>query len=344
MIKEMINKVVMRENLSFTEANQVMGQVMEGEATPAQIGSLLTALRMKGETVEEIAGCAQAMRTKACSISSKHTVLIDTCGTGGDGSGTFNISTTVAFVVAGAGLPVAKHGNRCVSSKSGSADLLEALGVRIDLTPGEVETVLNEIGMAFMYAPVFHQAMKHAIGPRREVGIRSIFNILGPLTNPARAQIQVLGVYDPGLTEIMAQVLERLGAETAYVVHGAGGLDEISTLGPTKVSCLQRGYLKNFTINPEDYGFSRAGLADLQGGEADRNAQITRSILEGKKGAYRDIVLLNAGVALLAGGIAKDLFEGIKIAENILDSGQALEKLEQLVAATNRVKYREEQI
>jgi len=339
MIKEMLKKVVMRENLSFAEAREVMEQVMDGKATPAQIGGLLTALRMKGETVEEIAGCAQAMKTKAHSINSKHRTLIDTCGTGGDGSGTFNISTTMAFVVAGAGLPVAKHGNRSVSSKSGSADLLEALGVKIDLSPDEVKSVLNEIGISFLYAPVFHQAMKHAIGPRREVGIRSIFNILGPLTNPACAKVQVLGVYDPDLTETMAQVLERLGVETAYVVHGAGGLDEISTLGPTKISCLRQGSVKTYTINPEDYGFSRVKLADLQGGEAGKNAQITRNILEGQKGPYRDIVLLNGAVAIMAGGIAKDISAGVKIAKEILDSGKALEKLEQLIEATNRIKH-----
>ncbi|MEW6661393.1 MAG: anthranilate phosphoribosyltransferase [Bacillota bacterium] len=339
MIKEIINKVVRRENLSFVEAKEVMEQVMEGGATPAQIGSLITALRMKGETVEEIAGCAQAMKTKAFSINSKYSTLIDTCGTGGDGSGTFNISTTVAFVVAGAGLPVAKHGNRSVSSKSGSADLLEALGVKIDLSPSEVELILNEIGIAFLYAPVFHQAMKHAVGPRREVGIRSIFNILGPLTNPAQAKVQVLGVYDPNLTEIMAQVLERLGVKTAYVVHGVGGLDEISTLGPTKISCLHQGSIKTFTINPEDYGFTRVKLEDLQGGEASQNAVITRNILAGKKSPYKDIVLFNGAVALMAGGIAKDISEGIKIAEEILDSGRAMAKLEQLIEATNRIRH-----
>lgn len=339
MIKEMLNKVVKRENMSFTEAKLVMEQVMEGGATPAQIGSLLTALRMKGETVEEIAGCAQAMRAKASTINSKYSTLIDTCGTGGDGSGTFNISTTVALVVAGAGLPVAKHGNRSVSSKSGSADLLEALGVKIDLSPPEVEAVLNEIGIGFLYAPVFHQAMKYAIAPRREVGIRSIFNILGPLTNPACATVQVLGVYEPGLTETMAQVLERLGVETAYVVHGAGGLDEISTLGPTKISCLRQGAVKTYTVNPEEYGFSRVQLEDIQGGEAKQNAQITRKILAGQKGPYRDIVLLNGALTFMAGGLATDIPAGIRIAEETLDSGRALEKLEQLIEATNRIKH-----
>lgn len=339
MMKEIIAKVVRRENLSSAEAKVAMGQVMAGSATPAQIGSLITALSMKKETAEEIAGCAQAMREKACSIKSRYSALIDTCGTGGDGSGTFNISTTAAFVVAGAGLPVAKHGNRSVSSKSGSADLLEALGVKIDLLPSEAELVLNEIGIAFLYAPVFHQAMKHAVGPRREVGIRSIFNILGPLTNPAQAKVQVLGVYDPNLTEILAQVLECLGTESAYVFHGAGGLDEVSTLGPTKISCLCQGSINTFIISPEEYGFARAKIEDLQGGEASQNALITRHILEGIKGPGRDIVILNAAVALVAGGLAKDIGEGVRLAEKTIDSGQAMAKLEQLIAATNQTGH-----
>jgi anthranilate phosphoribosyltransferase len=340
MIKGMLNKVVRKENLSISEARLLMGQVMEGGATPAQIGGLLTALRMKGETVDEIVGSAQAMREKAHPLKCKHSTLVDTCGTGGDGSGTFNISTTVAFVAAGAGLPVAKHGNRSVSSKSGSADLLEALGVKIDLSPCEVEKVLNETGIAFLYAPIFHQAMKYAIGPRREVGIRSIFNLLGPLTNPAHVKVQVLGVYDPDLTETVARVLEGLGAETAYVVHGAGGLDEISTIGATQISCLQHGKIRTFSINPEDYGFKRVKLRDLQGGEANVNAQITRNILKGEKGAYRDIVLLNGAAVFVVSGLAADIGEGIKIARETIDSGRALEKLEQLIEATKRIKER----
>ncbi|MBS3977918.1 MAG: anthranilate phosphoribosyltransferase [Syntrophomonadaceae bacterium] len=336
MIKEMIKKVVRRENLSTGEAKEVMEEIMEGKATPAQIGSLITALSMKGETVAEIAGFAQAMRAKALPIKSRHPTFIDTCGTGGDGSGTFNISTTVALVVAAAGLPVAKHGNRSVSSKSGSADLLEALGVRIDLCPRETESILNELGIAFLYAPFFHQAMRHAVGPRQEVGIRSVFNILGPLTNPAQAPVQVLGVYDPNLTEVMAQVLERLDTKTAYVVHGAGGLDEVSTLGPTKISCLCQGSIKNLTIYPEDYGLDRANLAELQGGEASQNALITMNILEGQPGPCQDIVLLNSAVALVAGGIAEDIREGIKIGRETLTSGQALDKLQQFRRVTNR--------
>lgn len=342
MIKEMLNKVVRKENLGMGEARLLMEYVMEGKATPAQIGALLAALRMKGETVEEIVGSAQAMREKADSLPcSRYTTLLDTCGTGGDGSGTFNISTTVALVAAGAGLPVAKHGNRSVSSKSGSADLLEALGVRLDLSPAEVASVLEETGIAFLYAPVFHQAMKYAVGPRKEIGIRSIFNILGPLTNPARVKFQILGVYHPDLTEKMARVLGLLGVESAYVVHGAGGLDEMSTLGATKISCLQQGCVKTFTINPEDYGLNRASLKDIQGGEATDNAQITRNILKGQRGPCRDIVLLNSAAALVVGGIANNLSEGLKIAGETIDSGRALEKLEQLKEATNRTMRRE---
>ena len=342
MIKEMLNKVVRKENLRMGEARLLMEHVMEGKATPAQIGALLAALRMKGETVEEIVGSAQAMREKADSLScSRYPALLDTCGTGGDGSGTFNISTTVALVVAGAGLPVAKHGNRSVSSKSGSADLLEALGVRLDLSPAEVASVLEETGIAFLYAPVFHQAMKYAVGPRKEIGIRSIFNILGPLTNPARVKFQILGVYHSDLTEKMARVLGLLGVESAYVVHGVGGLDEISTLGATKISCLQQGCVKTFTINPEDYGLNKASLKDIQGGEATDNAQITRNILKGQRGPCRDIVLLNSAAALVVGGIANNLSEGLKIAGETIDSGRALEKLEQLKEATNRTMRRE---
>jgi len=337
MLKEMINKVVDGEDMNIEEAEGIMLLIMEGGATPAQIGSLLTALRMKGETVEEIAGCARAMREKAFPVSSAHSVLVDTCGTGGDHSGTFNISTTTAFVVAGAGVPVAKHGNRSVSSKSGSADLLEALGVNLDLEPGQVETVLRETGIGFLYAPVFHKAMKYAIGPRKEIGIRSIFNILGPLTNPARAKSQVLGVYCPELTGTLARVLDRLGVESAYVVHGAGGLDEISTMGPTRISSLRQGGIKDFVIRPEDFGFPRATLAQLQGGDAGQNAAITRSVLTGEKGPCRDIVVMNAGAALLVSGAAEDMREGIRLAEESIDSGRALEKLELLVRASNNM-------
>lgn len=339
MIKEMLNKLIAGENLSSTEAREVMELVMDGEASPAQIGSLLTALRMKGETVDEIAGCAQAMRNKALSIKSKHNKIIDTCGTGGDCSGTFNISTTAAFVAAAGGLPVAKHGNRSVSSKSGSADLLEALGVKINLSPDDAQRVLDDIDITFLFAPAFHLAMKHAIGPRRELGFRSIFNILGPLTNPAHANIQLLGVPDPALTETMAQVLSQLGVETAFVVHGTGGLDEVSTLGTTKISSLQNGSIRTYMIEPEEFSLGRTTLQEILGGDAAHNAQITRNILEGKKGPQRDIVLLNTAVAFVAGGIVDNINEGIKYAAEIIDTGKALGKLEELIEATNRVTH-----
>jgi anthranilate phosphoribosyltransferase len=259
---------------------------------------------------------------------------VDTCGTGGDNSGTFNISTTAAFVAAGAGVHVAKHGNRSITSKCGSADLLEALGIKLDLPPEKTKEVLDETGIAFLFAPHYHKAMSHAIGPRKEIGIRSIFNILGPLTNPAGAKVQVLGVYAPELTETVAGVLESLGSESAFVVHGEGRLDEISTIGPTKVSFLNRGVIKNFTIYPEDFGIKRVSINELKGGDAISNARITRNVLEGKKGPHRDIVLLNAGAVFFAGDFARDLQEGIRIAEETIDSGKALEKLEQLIAAT----------
>lgn len=336
MIKETLHKLIIGKNLNTIEAKAAMEYVMAGHASPAQIGSLITALRMKGETVEEIAGCAQAMRNMALPIKSRHNKLIDTCGTGGDCSGTFNISTTAAFVAAAGGLPVAKHGNRSVSSKSGSADVLEALGVRINLSPQEAQQVLDDIDITFLFAPAFHLAMKHAVGPRRELGFRSIFNILGPLTNPAQANIQLLGVPEPDLTEKMAQVLEQLGVETAYVVHGAGGLDEVSTLGATKISSLQNGSIKTYMIEPEEYGLDRAKIGELSGGDASHNAKITRNILEGCKGPHRDIVLLNGAVAFLAGGLVEDITEGVLYAAEMIDSGKALGKLEELIAATNR--------
>ncbi len=335
MIKEAITKIVSKENLSSQEAGEVMKEIMEGSASPAQIGSFLTCLRMKGETPEEIYGCARVMREKAETINCGHLQLVDTCGTGGDGSGTFNISTTACFVAAGAGLFVAKHGNRSVSSKCGSADVLEALGVKIDLSPMEVEYTFKQIGLGFLYAPVFHKAMKHAITPRKEIGIRSIFNILGPLTNPARAKFQVVGVYDAGLTEIVAQALDKLGVENAYVVHGAGGLDEISVLGPTRVTHLHNGSIKTFNVFPEDFGFARRNLSDLRGEDAFYNAQIIRKVLAGESGPRREIVLLNAAAVIAATGAAKDLKEGVRIAAEAIDTGRALQKLEDLIKISN---------
>ncbi len=336
-IREAIAKILDGESLTAAEADIVMSQIMAGEATPAQIGAYLTALRMNGETVPEIVGSARAMRRAAVRVTPHTTDLVDTCGTGGDGAGTFNISTTAAFVVAGAGQPVAKHGNRSVSSKSGSADVLEALGVNLDLTPQQAANAIDEVGIGFLFAPKLHPAMKHAIGPRREMGVRTIFNLLGPLTNPAGAPAQLMGVYDETLTETIAEVLGGLGSRAAFVVHGAGGLDELTTTGANRVSVLHDGAVRTETLLPEDLGFPRANPTDLRGGNAAANAKITRAILAGDdRSARRDVVAFNAGAALVAGEKAATLAEGISLARESLDSGAALGVLEKLVAFTNR--------
>jgi anthranilate phosphoribosyltransferase len=331
MIKEALSKIVSGNDLSSAEAKEVMAEIMRGEATPAQIGAFLTALRMKGETVNEITGCAQAMRENAVAVRPKQKILVDTCGTGGDGSGTFNISTIVAFVVAGAGLAVAKHGNHSVSSLCGSADLLQALGVNLELSAEQVANCIDEVGIGFLFAPKLHPAMKHALIPRKEIGLRTIFNILGPLSNPAGARRQLLGVYDGNLTEPMAKVLHALGAEQAFVVHGADGLDELSTTGPSKVSQLRNGKITTFNLDPERLGLRRARLSDLSGGTIKDNVAIAESLLRGAKGTKRDIVLLNAAAALIVGGKASDFREGLKLAAEAIDSGKALGKLKQLV-------------
>jgi anthranilate phosphoribosyltransferase len=334
-IRQAIAQLVDDRNLTTAEAEAVMEQVMTGQATPAQIGGFLIALRQKGETVEEVTGFARAMRHNATRVQAHRRPLVDTCGTGGDGAGTFNISTTAAFVVAGAGLAVAKHGNRSVSSKCGSADVLRALGVRLELQPEEVASCIDEVGIGFLYAPLLHPAMKHAIGPRREMGVRTVFNILGPLTNPAGAQVQVLGVYDEGLTEMMARVLGSLGSEAAFVVHGADGLDELSTAGPNRVARLKDGEVETFTLDPLDLDLPRATLADFAGGEAEENAAIVRGILDGEPGAKRDVVLLNSAAALAAADLAVDLADGVSLAAESIDSGAARSKLESLVTFTN---------
>lgn len=341
-IKQAIAKVVLQEGLSEKEMVEVMNEIMGGEATPAQIGSFITGLRMKGETVEEITGAVRVMREKATFIDSgidvtQGGILVDTCGTGGDGSGTFNVSTTTAFVVAGAGISVAKHGNRSVSSHCGSADVLEAAGVSLDLSPQEVEECIKEIGIGFLFAPALHGAMKHAIGPRREIGIRTIFNILGPLTNPAGANVQVLGVFDRELIEPMARVLGKLGSKRALVVHGEGNLDELTITGKTHVADLHNGQVTTYSISPEDVSLTRASIDDLKGGEtAEESAAQLRGVLEGEKGAKRDMVLLNSGAALMAAGLCTDLKAGVVRAAEIIDSGKALEKLEQLVAFSGK--------
>jgi len=336
MIKEAIAKAVTRTNLTEAEAEAVMREIMQGEATDAQIAAYITALRMKGETVEEITGSARVMREKAVPIKLDAAYQVDTCGTGGDMAHTFNISTTVAFVVAGAGVTVAKHGNRSVSSKSGSADVLQALGVNIEIPSHRVEECMKEVGIGFLFAPMMHQAMKYAIGPRREVGIRTIFNILGPLTNPARVTAQIMGVYAADLTGPLAQALGNLGAKHAFVVHGVDGLDEITITDRTKVSEFKDGTVKDYYIQPSDFGIVPGNPGDLKGGDAKVNALITIEVLKGQKGARRDIVLLNAAAGLAASGKAADLKDGIRIAAESIDSGAAFKKVEQLKAFTNK--------
>ncbi|MFH1035450.1 MAG: anthranilate phosphoribosyltransferase [Pseudomonadota bacterium] len=335
MIQEAIAKAVGGSHLGEDEMVAVMDQVMEGQATPAQIGALLIALRIKGETVDEIAGAARVMRQKCSPVPcrSRGQVIVDTCGTGGDGAHTFNISTTAAFVVAGAGAKVAKHGNRSVSSRCGSADVVETLGIPLDLTPEQVGACIDQVGIGFLFAPLLHGAMRHAIGPRREIGLRTIFNLLGPLTNPAGATAQVVGVYDPALLEPLARVLGRLGCGQAFVVHGPGGLDEIASTGPTQAAHLKDGQVKTLTITPEELGLTRSRPEELTGGEALQNAAITLAVLQGQPGACRDTVLMNASAALVAAGLAGDLREGVALAAGAIDSGAALAKLEALKAA-----------
>ena len=332
-IKEAIHNLLSGESLSEAEAEAVMVQIMNGETTPAQIGAYLTAMRMKGETVEEISGSARAMRRSAVPVRpARSDTLVDTCGTGGDGAGTFNISTTAAFVVAGAGQPVAKHGNRSVSSQSGSADVLQALGVNLELSPKAVAGAIDAVGIGFLFAPKLHPAMKHAIGPRRELGVRTLFNVLGPLTNPAGAQCQLLGVYDPSLTEPLAHVLCNLGSQGAFVVHGHDGLDELTTTGPNRISVLQAGQVHTRVLDPLELGFQQAALIDLAGGDAFENARITRGILEGQGGgAKHDTVVLNAAAALVAAGKASALAEGVEMANESIGMGAALQALDDLI-------------
>lgn len=330
MIKEAITRVAEGNDLSISETEGVMTEIMTGEATRAQIAAFLTALRMKGETATEIAGCARIMRENARRVQPQRTDVVDTCGTGGDASGTFNISTTVAFVAAGAGLGVAKHGNRSVSSQCGSADLMEALGVKIDLTPEQVARCIDEAGIGFLFAPAFHPAMKYATPVRQEIGLRTVFNVLGPLANPAWARYQLVGVYSDHLVETIAEVLRNMGTEHAFVVHGADGLDELSTTGINHVAELKDGEIKTYELDPQKIGLSHASLSDLMGGMLEENAEITRKILQGEGGPKRDIVLLNASAVLVAGGKAKDLPEGLGLAAESIDSGNASRKIDEL--------------
>jgi len=334
MIKEAINILINNISLSEAEMAECMNEIMEGRATDAQIGAFLAALRIKGETVDEITGAARIMREKAAKINAPEGVL-DTCGTGGDMSHTFNISTTVAIVAAAAGIPVAKHGNRSVSSKSGSADVLEALGIKIDLQPEKVEKCLFETGFGFLFAPLFHPAMKYAIGPRREMAVRTIFNILGPITNPAGAKRQILGVFSGNLTETLARVLGNLGAEDAMVVHGEDGLDEITITNGTKASRFSKGKAENIILAPEDFGLERGKRDDLIGGDKDENARISVQILKGEKGPKRDIVIINSAAAIVIAGKTDDFRVGAEMAKDALDSGRALRKLEDIKRVSN---------
>ncbi len=334
MIKEAISKVVNRNDLSREEAMAVMNEIMEGDTTPAQIGSFITALRMKGETIDEITGFATVMREHATKITVNAERIVDTCGTGGDGAYTFNISTIAAFVSAGAGAIVAKHGNRSVSSKCGSADLLKEVGVNIEASPECVERSISKIGIGFLFAPLLHGAMKHAIGPRRELGIRTVFNILGPLTNPAGANCQVLGVYNHKLTESLANVLKNLGSIHSFVVHGMDGLDEITLTRETKISEInEKGEIKTYELQPQEYGFNLCTLKELIAHDISENVSILFDILDGKdEGPRRNIVLLNAACAIVAGGIAKDIAEGVEFARESIESGRAKEKLMDLIS------------
>jgi anthranilate phosphoribosyltransferase len=333
-MKDAIARVVEGMDLTSAEAAAVMVSIIEGQATPAQAGAFLTALRMKGETPVEIAAFARVMRDHAVTVRpGVPGTLVDTCGTGGDGAGTFNISTAAAFVAAGAGVPVVKHGNRGVSSRCGSADVLAALGVNITLDPRAQARIVEEVGISFLFAPNHHPALRHVMAVRQEIGCRTVFNLLGPLANPAGAQAQVLGVYCPSLTGTVAEVLRLLGVRRAMVVHGSG-LDEITTTGETVVSELAGNIITHSVITPESCGFARTTPADLAGGDAQENARILRDVLSGRKGAARDIVLMNGGAAIYVGGRARSLEEGIAFAADSIDSGRALSKLEALVHAT----------
>ncbi|MEW6516189.1 MAG: anthranilate phosphoribosyltransferase [candidate division FCPU426 bacterium] len=352
MIQAALAKVVNRQDLSQDEARRVMEFIMGGEATPAQIGAFITALRMKGETVDEITGCALAMRALAAPLEVRgktvavesdgqnqaEELIVDTCGTGGDQGQTFNISTAVAFVAAAAGFTVAKHGNRAVSSRCGSADVLERLGVSLKLTPAQVKRCIEEVGIGFLFAPAFHLAMKHAGGPRRELGLRTVFNLLGPLTNPAHANVQVLGVYEAKLTETMARVLGQLGLKRAMVVHGHGTLDELSLTGPSTVAEWTGREVKTYMVSPADFGLKTANPEDLHGGDADQNAAILKSVFAGEPGPKLDAVLMNAAAVLVVAGMERDFKAGAERARELIRSGKVREKLDRLVAFSRELE------
>jgi len=334
MFRTYLNRIVKRENLSESEMSSMITEILSGNTTDAQIGAFMAALATKGETFEEVAGAAGAMRRKAVRIQTSGGMVVDPVGTGGDGMNTFNISTTAAFVVAGCGVTVAKHGNRAVTSKCGSADVLESLGVKLNTDPEIVEEAVREIGIGFLFAPLYHSAMRYAAPARKEVGIRSIFNMLGPLTNPAGANCQLIGVYAPELTEMFAGALKLLGAKQAMVVHGHDGLDEISVCAPTRISELREGLIRTYDITPEQFFGRTADPEELMGGGPEENAEILRQVLAGERGAKRDVVVLNAGAALTVARKSGDLKSGIAMAETAIDSGEAAGKLDALVRYT----------
>jgi len=337
-VKELLGKLCNRENLTVEEASQAIRQIMAGEATSAQVAAFLVALKMKGETAEELYGCAIAMRQAAEKVNTTRTKLTDTCGTGGDGSGTVNISTAAALIAAGAGLAVAKHGNRAVSSRCGSADVLEALGVVTEITPEAMGRCLDETGIAFLFAPVLHKSLKSAAAPRREVGVRSVFNLLGPLTNPAGARRQVLGVYAPELVGLMAEVLLMLGTERALVVHGSDGSDELTLTGQSLVAEVRDGTLNFYQLSPEQVGLERVAAGALRGGSTAENAALLSAALAGKHEAFARAAILNAAAALYVGELAGELREGVHLAERAVNNGEALAKLEALQTFTRGVK------
>lgn len=331
-LSPLLETLLRREDLSAEQVESVFEAIFAGEVSAAAIAGLLVALRAKGETVHEISAAARVMRRHAVAVRGPAgRALVDTCGTGGDRSGTFNLSTGAAIVAAAAGATVAKHGNRAVSSRSGSADVLEALGLRLDLPPERLERLLERVGIAFLFAPAHHGATRHVVGPRRDLGVRTLFNILGPLTNPANARRQILGVYDGALVNPLARVLAELGAERALVVHGQEGLDELSIGGPTLVAELRDGEVRSYTVSPEDFGLTRAPLEALRGGDARENAAILRSILAGERSARADAVALSAGAALYVAGLAESIRQGVEQAQGALDAGAAHAKLDELV-------------
>lgn len=336
MIKEVISKLIEQKNLSIEESKEVMKEIMSGSTSPVLISAFLVSLRMKGETVEEISGFAEVMRESSTLIKTKHDIVIDTCGTGGDKCNTFNVSTISAFVVAGAGVAVAKHGNRAVSSKCGSADLMEALGIKIDILPEKIEKCLDEIGIAYLFAPGLHPAMKFASPVRKEIGVRTVFNILGPIANPARVKAQIIGVYSLNLVETIINVLKNLGHIRAMVVHGLDGVDEISLSGETKVAELKDGKIRFYNVKPEDFKMKSEKLTEVKAGSIEDNVKIAINILNGKEDAFRDMVILNAGAGIFVGGKAQTLAEGIELAKKSIDSKFALKKLELLKEYTNK--------